>query len=148
MSEFKEDRLFNERVIELVKRVHGFQLVSVERHKQLNGLEVDVYTKWRTTNNRVTRSMLFELKDWGGWDKLVDQAYARLSLADYVYVVYGDEPANILSHPTPARRFCKLIQDGVGVIAYHNGEPLFLAKAKYRKPGGIYPYLYRQVNKP
>ena len=139
---YKEDRLFNDKIIDIISRVHGFQLVSVERHKYLNKLEIDVYSKWRTRDNRNIRRVIFELKD-NGWDKLVDQAYARLKLSDYLYIIYGDEPANILSVRVFARKFCKLLEDGIGVIMYHRGEPLFIAKAKYRKPGGIYSFLYR-----
>ena len=136
-SVLSEDRLFDERVIELIEGVHNIKVDrdSIRRRTRLRGYEVDVYFTAYTLNRRIGRTFLIELKE-KDLEKVIIQAYLRHHLANYTYIVVNLSSEYIVDFII--RRWESLARilalSGIGVIAYRKEleePPVLLRKAKY-----------------
>ena len=125
-----EDRLLDETVLRTIERLHQGEIVDVKRHVRLEGLECDAVATLKL--QRVKRTIGFELKI-NDLAKVVEQAFARRHLFDYMYAVCQIEfPLYDILNWLNSLNLLKLIFDeGLGLIVLN--PILVVSKAKWNK---------------
>lgn len=140
---FAEDFLWDDKVRDLVLRIHGWEFVAERRHVRIklgNSLmESDVVVAARTPRRGYLRFIGVELKECNFYDVLC-QGTSKAPLFHVMYVVtsslYLLSGGDLDSLMEVLR---KALRVGVGIILYRRGwpEPILLVEGKLRKePGG------------
>ena len=136
---FKEDNLFNEKIITAVEVAHGLRFVTYNRHMRIDGKECDVVATFETAEGKYLRLIGFELKVQN-FDKVVAQALERRKLFDYMYIVTGLSAKELLRAVLNHKYFAELIkllkQEGIGIIC----ENEVVLYSKFRK-GSLQPLI-------
>ena len=131
MLECIEDRLLDETVLRTIERLHQGEIVNVKRHVRLEGLECDAVVALKL--QRVKRTIGFELKI-GDLTKVIEQAFARKHLFDYMYAVCDIRLPlyDVLSWLNNVGLLKMIFDDGIGLILTGNSL-LVVSKAKWNQ---------------
>jgi len=126
-----EDKLLDEAVLKTIERLHQGEIVDVKRHVRLEGLECDAVVALKL--QRVKRTIGFELKI-GDLAKVVEQAFARKHLFDYMYAVCDIRLPlyDVLSWLNNVGLLKMIFDDGIGLILTGNSL-LVVSKAKWNQ---------------
>lgn len=134
-----EDSLWNERVRDLILRIHGWDFVCENRHVRVRVgkslMESDVVVVARTPRRGYLRFIGVELKDGGFYDVL-RQGIEKAPLFHVMYVVTTS--LYLLSgfdFEAMLKTLRKAREVGVGIILYRRGwpEPILLLEGRLRK---------------
>ena len=148
---YKEDSLFDDKVVSLISRVHNFKLLYYRRHKRINHTEIDVYSVWSTPSGK-RRTIILELKQTD-FTKLVGQALNRREYGDYIYIVYEGFMGDVfLVGHFLSYNLCLALAYNIGVIYYPKSyglPPILIGQAQYIKRNTLHNYteLFNNENK-
>lgn len=138
-----EDRLFDDKIIELVEHAHGVTIdrESIRRRVYINNYEVDVVATGYTPIRELPRIFIFELKE-SDLKRAIIQACRRSILGDYTYIVINHPVWYIVDYIIRYHKlFAQMLATtGVGIISYTKppiqyieAEPVLVRPAKWVK---------------
>lgn len=128
-----EDEYLDDRVVDVLTKIHGLKDVWVGRHLVIKGLECDAVIHGHTEKGFL-RTIGVELKRYDV-KKVAEQALRRRPLFNYMYFIVGFDSDYVLHSLHKNGYLSDILRNGVGVIVFEfvqdASHPFVLLRSRF-----------------